>query len=136
MCERKYSFKKKEHLCSRIAINRLFDEGKSFVKYPFRITYLATSSLDNTVNAQILISVSKKRFKRAVKRNLIKRKIREAYRLNKHVLIDELKAQNKQLLIAFIYLPTDILDHTDIEKGMKKALKQLVLKSNSDEGAK
>lgn len=136
MSERRFSFKKKEHLCSEIAIDMLFTKGKSFVKYPFRITYLPVTSEYTKVEAQILISVPKKRFKRAVKRNLIKRKIREAYRLNKHLLVDELKANNQQLMLAFIYLPTEILNTADFEKGMQKGLKQIVLKTSSNEEPK
>jgi ribonuclease P protein component len=74
------------------------------------------------VPAKVLISVSKRRFKRAYKRNLLKRRIREAYRLNKHLLIPLLESNNVNIAIAFVYLPTEIWDFKSIEKAMQELL--------------
>ena len=114
------SFPKKEKLCSRKVIDELFSTGRSFVKYPFRVVLLITD--EQEVPAQVLISVSKRRFKRAYKRNLIKRRIREAYRLNKHLLIPLLESNNVNIAIAFVYLPTEIWDFKTIEKAMQELL--------------
>lgn len=130
--EQRFTFKKNERLCSRTTIQDLFTKGKSFVKYPFRITYLPLIS-DDPENAKILISVSKKRFKRAYKRNRVKRLIREAYRLNKHELVSLLKEMNSKYAIAFVYLPTEILSYEAVEKGMKKALSKLKKELSVDE---
>ncbi|UKT65127.1 ribonuclease P protein component [Pedobacter mucosus] len=77
-----YTFKKEERLCSRKHLDLLFKNGSSFLLYPFRISYLFIDQA-TSIQAQVVINVPKKRYKRAVDRNLIKRRIREAYRLNK-----------------------------------------------------
>ena len=96
----------------------------SFVKYPFRIVYKA-SSQTGEFPARIAISVSKKKFKRAVKRNLIKRQVRETYRVRKYDLIDPLLEKNKRMLVAFLYLDKEIHPFADMEKAMTKALNVL-----------
>ncbi len=77
-----YTFRKEERLCSRKHLDLLFKNGSSFLLYPFRISYLFIDE-PASVPAQVVINVPKKRYKRAVDRNLLKRRIREAYRLNK-----------------------------------------------------
>jgi len=81
-----FSFPKKEKLTSKITIDRLFKEGESRFKYPFRILFLSSDSYTEDF-PQVVISVSKRNFKRAVDRNRIKRLIREAYRLQKNDLL-------------------------------------------------
>ena len=81
-----FSFPKKEKLTSKIIIDRLFKEGESTFKYPFRILFLSDTSYSEPF-PQIVISVSKRNFKHAVDRNRIKRLIREAYRLQKNELM-------------------------------------------------
>ena len=132
MEQKRFTFRKNERLCSRTTIQTLFTKGKSFVKYPFRISYISIDE-DIAAEAQVLISVSKKRFKRAYKRNQLKRLTREAYRLNKHDFLNHLKIQDKKLAVAFIYLPTEILKYVDVEKGMKKALKKLISDTTNHE---
>ncbi len=120
-----FSFPKKEKLCSQKVISELFTSGRSFIRYPFRIVLL-TFNEPQEVPAKILISVSKRRFKRANKRNLIKRRIKEAYRLNKHLFIPLLERNNVFTAIAFIYLPTEIKSFGEIEDAMKDTLKDLI----------
>ncbi|MCU4155948.1 ribonuclease P protein component [Carboxylicivirga sp. A043] len=132
MEQQRFTFNKNERLCSRTTIQELFTKGKSFVKYPFRVSFMPISP-EEQGNAQILVSVSKKRFKRAYKRNRLKRLTREAYRLNKASFIAALHEKDVKLAVAFIYLPTDMLDYASVEKGMKKALKK-VINDLSNEG--
>jgi ribonuclease P protein component len=114
------SFPKTEKLCSHKVIDELFNTGRSFVKYPFRVVLLITS--EQEVPVRVLVSVSKRRFKRAYKRNLLKRRIREAYRLNKNLIIPLLERNNVNIAIAFVYLPTEIWDFKNIEKAMQDLL--------------
>ncbi len=132
MSTKRFSFGKSEKLCSTKFIDQLFNEGKSFVKYPFRISILEVDD-DRLKTSQVLISVSKRKFKRAYKRNLLKRRVREAYRLNKHPLLETLAENKTKLAIAFVYLPKEILDFTDIEKGLKKGLNQIIQKYRNNE---
>jgi ribonuclease P protein component len=79
---------------------------------------------EGTADVSILISVPKKRFKRAVKRNLVKRQVREAYRRNKYILIDALKSreEGKRLVLAFIWLDNQIHSSEEVERKVKKLL--------------
>ena len=86
--KRKYAFPKEEHLCRKKLIDELFGkQSSSFGVYPLRLVYTKTVA-PTTAPPQVLISVSKRTFKRAVDRNRLKRLIREAYRLNKYRLTE------------------------------------------------
>lgn len=125
MEEKMYTFNKSERLCSKKLIERLFAGGnKSFPAFPIRIVYMYLKPEENEADVSILISVPKKRFKHAVKRNHVKRQIREAYRLNKHILLDALQteASNNKLALAFIWLDNKIHSTEEVEYKVKKLL--------------
>ena len=105
---------KAERLHRKLIIDRMFAGGnaRSFSIYPLRIVYMPADELDAT--ASVLISVPKKRFKRAVKRNYIKRQIREGYRLNKHDLCALLATKGQKLAIAFIYQSDELCPTAEI----------------------
>jgi ribonuclease P protein component len=84
-----FTYPKNEKLKSKITIGLLFTEGKSVSKYPLRLVYNPVN-LNADEKIKIGVSVSKKHFKKAVDRNYFKRVLRETYRLNKHLLIDQL----------------------------------------------
>ena len=87
--KRKHTFPKEEHLCRKKLIEELFGkQGSSFGVYPLRIVWIK-SEAPTAAPPQVLISVSKRTFKRAVDRNRLKRLIREAYRLNKYRLMEQ-----------------------------------------------
>ncbi len=97
------TFKKEERLCSVRLIQSLFHSGSSFVVYPFRVVYRFEKRDIGT--AQVLISVSKRRFKLAVTRNSIKRRLREAYRLEKGAkLLPFLDERKQYLAFAIQYI--------------------------------
>ena len=117
----KQTFPKSERLHSKKLIQELFDKGSSFYLYPFKVMYLETEKVPHN---QMLASVSKRKFKKAVTRNTLKRRIREAYRLNKSLLITK-KQASSNLLIAYIYTGKDVSDFQFIEKKLKKSIDRL-----------
>ena len=120
-----YTFKKEERLCNKRLIDRLFHNGSSFLCYPFKVQW-AFISEPQQWPAQVVLSVSKKRFKRAVDRNLIKRRMREAYRLHKQQnLYDKLTAAEKKIVLSLGYIGKEIVTHNVAEKKMLKLFAQL-----------
>ena len=124
-----YTLCKAERLNSKILIGKMFEGGisKSFSIFPIRVVYMPVEQ--GEASASILISVSKRRFKRAVKRNRVKRQIREAYRVNKHELLNALAEKKCRLVIAFIYLSDQLTESSVIEERVKIALARIVEKA-------
>src|SRR5689334_13993363 len=110
------SFNKAERLSKKKLIQELFNKGSSFYLHPFKVLFLKST---DSVN-QILISVPKSNFKRAVDRNSIKRRIREGYRLNKSVLTSD-----NFFLIAYIYSAKEILPSAVIHQKIISSLKKI-----------
>ena len=99
--ERKF-FPKSARLSLKSEIDSLFNNGQSFISYPLRIIYLSDSGESSPeLGISVLIGVPKKRIKHAVKRNRIKRLIRESFRLNKDALANSHEQNHKRLRIAF-----------------------------------
>ncbi len=119
----KLTFKKEERLCSKKVIDKLFSEGESFLSFPVKIIFLETI-IPSKFPVQAGFSVGKKNFKSAVQRNLIKRKMREAYRLNKNEFYK--KAGEKQLAVFFIFIGKTIPEYQNIETAFKKGLNKLI----------
>ncbi|MDB5032257.1 ribonuclease P protein component [Mucilaginibacter sp.] len=120
-----HTFKKEERLCNKKLIDKLYHNGSSFLCYPFKASWLIVDGAQ-VVPAQILFSVSKKRYKRAVDRNLIKRRMREVYRLNKQQqLYEVLNAADKKIVFSVGYIGKEIAAYEFIEKKMQKLLTQL-----------
>ncbi len=118
-----FSFKKIERLHHRNDIQELFEKGSSFYLYPFKVIY-RDEPLDSKIKPQqILISVPKRKFKKAPDRNFIKRQVREAYRHHKN-LIDPEKL-NKSLRIAYIYTSDKKMPSNVLTKKLKKTLERL-----------
>ena len=116
-------FPKREKLTSKKTIEELFKKGSSAHSYPFLLKY--TENSEGACH-QVLISVSKRNFKRAVDRNLLKRRIREAYRLNKYRIADSELFLN----IAIIYIGKEIRNFQEIESKLIKLIKRLPVNKN------
>ena len=120
-----YTFKKEERLCNKKLIDKLFHNGSSFLCYPFKASWLL---IDEPMQfpVQILFSVSKRRYKHAVDRNLIKRRMRDVYRLNKQKhLYDTLNSSNKKIVLSVGFIGKEIAEYDFSEKKMLKLLTQL-----------
>ena len=118
---------KVERLVKKKIIEKMFAGGsRSFSVFPLRVVYLPVEELE--ADASILISVSKRRFKRAVKRNRVKRQIRESYRINKPELLNVLAERKCRLAVAFIYLSDQPVESSIIEDRMRIALARITEK--------
>ena len=113
-----FSFPKSERLYKKKAIQELFDKGSSFYLYPFRV-YFQKSSEPESAN-RVMFSVSKRNFKNATDRNLIKRRMKEAYRLNKAAVPGTTKLQ-----MAYIYTAKEILTFELIRDKVLLSFKRL-----------
>lgn len=105
-----FKYPKNERLKSKTTIGLLFSEGKSVSKYPLRLVYRQAEE-NSEEQTKIGVSVSKKYFKKAVDRNYFKRVLRETYRLNKHLLLDNL---NEKYSIMLFYQTKDRLSYDEI----------------------
>ncbi len=122
-----FTFRKAERLSSKILLDKLFSEGKSLFSYPFKFIFL-NMEMDDVPDIRVVFSVPKKNFKQAVKRNLIRRRMKEAYRLNKLTFANDFSGN--KLIVFVIYAEKAILEYKQIETGLIKGFKKVLLKSN------
>ena len=118
-----FGFLKKQHISSKKDIDLLFNEGKSFTIYPFKILYRHLDTEDCCL--KLGISVPKKKHKKAVDRNLLKRRIREAYRKNNVELKKQLNEKGINLHLFLIYLSSEKLPYSQIEDKIILLLQRL-----------
>ena len=111
------TFPKTEKLCGSLTIDHLYKEGKRFVAWPLRVTYLLVDEPQN----QVLIWAPKSLFKKAVDRNHLRRLMREAYRLNKHILSDN----QQHVMLALNYMDKQQQSYQLIDKAVRKALTKI-----------
>lgn len=122
--KKRLSFTKDERLCSEILIDEIFKNGKKQKSFPFIATYLPvdSSECDWASQVRIVISIPKKRVKLAVKRNRLKRQIKEAYRLNKSIFYSQLRDKETNLALFLIYVGKEKENYNFIEKKLKVLL--------------
>lgn len=117
-----FTFNKTERLCSKTAIDELFAKGKSKTQFPIKLIY-KTTEFESLFPVKAMFVVPKKKHKRANKRNILKRRMREVYRLQKHELYRTLNVI--KLDVMFLYLSTDVLEYDVIAKSMTTLLNNL-----------
>lgn len=133
-----YSLPQSERINSKKQIDRLFRGGgsKAMTAAPLRMVYMADNRQTDSQPAdghqpmaQMMVSVPKRYFKRAVKRNYVKRQVREAYRLNKHILASHLaETGDKTVSLCFIWTSDRLLPTAEVMKRMANLLTRLVEK--------
>jgi ribonuclease P protein component len=127
------TFGKDERLHKKILIKKLFTEGVSFYVYPFRVTTLKSTG-ENVPAVQLLISVPKHLFKKATDRNLLKRRIREAYRKNKQDLCTALGDKQVKIALCFNYTAKTILPFSIIQDKIIILLQRLLVSHGKTPG--
>ena len=123
------TFPLKEHLKSKSVIEQLYANGSSVTAYPLRAVFLEQDCEKQQPAAVILISVAKKRFRHAVDRNLVKRRIREAYRTSKHTFVETLENNGKKLAVAILYIDTKHNSTAFIKHKMVKLIDGIMSKT-------
>jgi ribonuclease P protein component len=125
-----FTFPRSERLKSKKILERTFAEGEKLKAWPLVVRRLKTE-LPEEVPCQVMVSVSKRLFKRAVDRNRIKRLLRENWRLQKNRLIESWAADETQNAIVFIYMGKEMPTFEIIEKSMGIAIDKMISKSNT-----
>lgn len=123
---KKFSFRSVERLKSKKIIEQLFQSSSSFSVPPLQVYYkIEEVNAFVQSRASILISVPRKNFPRAVDRNHLKRRMREAYRLNKHLLSDALNELNRNCVLGFVYMGKEKFSYKEIESSVQEALEKI-----------
>lgn len=122
------TFTKSERLCSKVIIDKVFETGKVIIGPSFKLIWMeAEEAMEQP--AQIVITVPKRNFKRAVDRNKLKRRIREVYRKNKDLLYNKIKSKTYYLML--IYTGRSIMEYGEAEEKIIKLLQRLTAEINS-----
>lgn len=121
----KATFRKEERLCRKKTLEQLFQEGNSFSEFPIRVVWLP-AQIDSPYPAQVAMAVPKRRIRKAVKRNHIKRLMREAYRQHKALLYDALSENGHQLALMLIYVGKEKASYKQVESKIILSLQRLI----------
>ena len=121
-----FTYPKTEKLKSQKTIDLLFSDGKSVSKYPLRLVYVK-NSFEEKEKLKFGVSVSKKYFKNAVDRNYFKRVLRECYRLNKHLLLENIE---ENYAIMFFYQTKDRLSYQEINEKTVQLFTKFIAEIN------
>ena len=124
-----YTFHKSERLKSRKTISLLFQKGRTIRKHPLRVRWVCVDH-DGIFPVQATFSIPKRLVPKAVNRNAIKRKIKEAYRLHKHLLYNAIEENDKKYALIFIYQNKTIPDYHEIEAVVQNVIPEIAAAFN------
>ncbi len=122
------TFTKEERLKSRKAISKLFKEGDAFNMYPIRWVFLKNTT-EEKFPVRVAFSVSKRRFKLAVDRNRAKRRMREAWRLNKHLIYEQIP-EGESYSIMLIFISKEMVPYRTIDRKLKSGIRRFIQRTN------
>ncbi|MGE0078382.1 MAG: ribonuclease P protein component [Bacteroidales bacterium] len=123
----RFFLRKHNRLSREKDISSLFSNGNSLFVYPIKMIYCVSDLLDDNATFKVMTVVSKRNFKKAVKRNLLKRRLREVFRLNAYRFFDVIPS-GKRVDIALVYVSKDIFESKDIEKAELELFEKLKIK--------
>lgn len=118
-----FSFPKSEHLCLKSSFDELFTKGQAIHSNGLKIVWIANN--DEISSIKVAVSVSKRNFKRAVHRNHLKRRMREAYRLHKTALLHKLNDLKLSVSFILIYTRKELVEYSEIEENVIHSLSKL-----------
>jgi ribonuclease P protein component len=122
----RFTLSKEERICSKKLINELFTgNGRSMTAFPLRVVFMKRTIVDDQPRAAMLVSVPKRYFKHAVDRNRVKRQVREAFRRNKSIIIQNLTDDHEAVAMAFVWLTNEKFPSSEVENRMVRLLTRI-----------
>jgi ribonuclease P protein component len=120
------SFPKRDKLKSSLTIEKLYSTHQFLISYPLKCYFLLSPLTEDKSSVRVAFTAPKKTFKKAVERNTLKRRMREAYRLNYKIILEQfINQKDKSLQLLFIYIGKEVSDYQSIEKNMQTILQKL-----------
>ncbi|GAB5551603.1 MAG: ribonuclease P protein component [Saprospiraceae bacterium] len=129
-----FTFKRTERLKSRKTIQKLFSNGNSYAVYPLRLVWIPVEKVEGT-SIQFALSVAKKRVPKAAHRNILRRRIRESWRLHKHLLYQQLEGQEQCFAFMVLFTGNKELPYETIEESMKTIIQRFPKKMRANQKA-
>ena len=126
----RYTFPKSQRLTSKKEIDQVFAEGKVLKQFPLIVRYLVNLDMEKEC-LKAVFSVPKRRFPKATARNKVRRKLKEAYRLNKYLLEQPLEDSNHKMALFFVYTGKENITYAILEQKIQVILKELAKKVSS-----
>jgi ribonuclease P protein component len=122
-----YTLGKEERLKSKLTIQGLLENGRTASSFPLKIYWDISPDRFQKYPARVAISVPKRKIKKAVDRNLMKRRIRESYRMNKDLIYDPLREKGIKIVMIVMYLSDEFVSYDNLNTGLRELLSKLAV---------
>jgi ribonuclease P protein component len=123
-----FTLGKQERLKSNLSIQELLKHGRAVSKFPLKIYWDFSTDPHQKFPVRVAVIVARRKFRKAVERNFMKRRLREAYRLHKHILYETLDQHQQKIQMIILLLSDEFISYEQLEKGICEILRQLVNK--------